>query len=265
VHTTAVTVAVHVLSWNLDGLTTRRLDRRAEEACVAMVLGQTLREAVEGKPSRPPPQVIALQEVVKRIHLSTIRPHLEAAGFALWPREPAREDGDYSLIAARPPWTLVRGRDQRFAESPLARRWVEVRLQHSDGTQLRVITAHMESLRSGAGARAAQTREIAALLEDPDAPPTVFLGDTNLRASEWRALEPDLAMDDAFTLAGRPAGHSATWYPRDDHGKRTSDRGYRFDRIWIDPGHEWTVQRFQLRHHPRISDHAALEAHLATH
>ncbi|MBO6938750.1 MAG: hypothetical protein JJ863_27525 [Deltaproteobacteria bacterium] len=254
---------VHVLTWNLDGLTTRRVDRRAEEACVAMVLGQTLREAVEGKPSRPPPQVIALQEVVKRIHLSTLRPHLEAAGFSLFPPDPAREDGDYSMIAARPPWTLLRGRDGALTESPLARRWVEVQLRHDDGSRLRVITAHLESLRSGSGSRAAQAAEIDRMLGDPDAPPTVFLGDTNLRASEWRAIQRDLAMRDAFDLAGRPPRHSPTWWPRDDDGKPTYERGFRFDRIWLDPGHEWTVQRFQTRRHPRISDHAALEAHLA--
>jgi len=251
-----------VLTWNLDGLTTRRLDRRAEEACVAMVLGQTLREAVEGKPSRPPPQIIALQEVVKRIHLSTIRPHLEAAGFVLYPPDPAREDGDYSMIAARPPWTFVRGRSGALGDSPLGRRWVEVLLEHADGSRLRVITAHLESLRSGGDSRAAQARELDQMLGDPDAPPTIFMGDTNLRGAEWRAIQRDLAFDDAFDLAGRPPRYSPTWWPRDDHGNRTSDQGFRFDRIWLDPGHRWTVSGFQTRHHSRISDHAALEAQL---
>ena len=246
---------LHLLSWNLDGLNTRRLDARAEEACLEMVLGQSLREAVNGGIGRPPPQVIALQEVVKRIHLSTLRPHLIAAGYALSPAEPAREDGDYSVIAVREPWELGRGRRVRFGVSPLARHWVEVVIHHPTQGRARVITGHMESLRSGGEARLAQARELDALLGDPDAPPTVFLGDTNLRDSEWRAVRRDLAMDDAFELAGAPRAARATWWPPTNE----EAPGFRFDRVWLDPGRPWTVSSFETRRRPRISDHAAIE------
>ena len=246
---------LHLLSWNLDGLNTTRLDARAEEACLEMVLGQSLREAVAGGTGRPPPQVIALQEVVARIHLSTLRPHLTAAGFALYPEEPSREDGDYSVVAVRQPWLLDRGRRAPFAVSLLGRHFVEVAIRHPSGDRARVLTGHMESLRSGADGRLAQARELDGLLGDPDAPPTVFLGDTNLRDGEWNEVRGDLSFDDAYELAGAPSAARATWWPP----KNPQTRGFRFDRAWLDPGRRWKVHAFDTRRRPRVSDHAALE------
>lgn len=245
---------LRVVSWNLNGLDTDRLDSRMEAACLELLLGVPLADAMRGKPSPPMPDVIALQEVVRRSHLAQLRHHFGAAGFAIEPATPPREEGEYCLLAVRPPWRVESSRAVPFGQSPLGRHWLEADIAHG-ADRVRVLTAHMESLRSGEPARIAQGLELDARLhEDPELP-SVFLGDTNLRASEWRALrEQGLRALDAFEEAGAPAAHRDTWWPPE------SGRGSRFDRVWLGSSTAWSVARWRARRRDRVSDHAAVEA-----
>lgn len=247
--------ALRVLTWNLNGLDTTRLDERMERACMELVLGMDLRDAMAGRPSPPTPDVLCLQEVVRRAHLAKLRPHLAAAGFTLHPDTPPREDGEYVLIAVRAPIRVLEERYTRFEESPLARGWLELVIER-EGERARVLTAHMESLRSGKDARVAQALEIDARLRASEVP-AVFAGDTNLREDEVeRAVEEGFASKDAFVEAKRPRAHRETWWP--EHG----ERGLRFDRIWLDPKSAFAVDAFRTRRRAALSDHAAVEARL---
>lgn len=247
--------ALRVLTWNLNGLDTARLDQRMERACMELVLGMDLRDAMAGRSGPPTPDVLCLQEVVRRVQLAKLRPHLTAAGFTLYPETPPREDGDYVLVAVRAPWRIVQGSWTRFEESPLARGWLELTIEH-DGARARVLTAHMESLRSGKEPRIAQALELDARLRADDTP-AVFAGDTNLRADEVeRATEAGFTSKDAFVLAGSPRAHRYTWWPEE------SERGMRFDRIWLDPTTPFSVDELRTRRRDTVSDHAALEARI---
>lgn len=244
---------LHVLSWNVDGLEMQRLDRRMENICLEIVLGIPLKDAMAGKPSPPLPHVICLQEVVRRAHLSKIGPHLSAAGFELFPPQPIKEESEYSMLAVRAPWRLVGAKTVGFTHSPLARDFIEAELEHSSGARARVLTAHMESLRSGSEARLEQALELDERLHAEPAIPAIFAGDTNLRQREKAA---GFRAVDAFVIAGAPQRHAHTWWPPE------SGRGFRFDQIWFDSQRPWTVRRFRTRRRAKLSDHAAIEAHL---
>lgn len=246
--------SLRVLTWNLEGLETTRLDSRAERICHELLLGMDVKQAMAGKRSPPMPEVVCLQEVVPRVHVAKLRPHLSAAGFGLWPEAPPREEGDYVLIAARPPWRIVDAAYRPFDDSPLGRGWVEALLEREGGARALVLTAHLESLRSGAESRVAQVRQLDARLhEEPDVP-ALFAGDTNLRKAEWD--EAGAAMTDAWVAAGSPARHRDTWWPPE------AERGLRFDRVWLDTQRDWEVSALRTRRRERLSDHAALEARL---
>lgn len=243
---------LRVLSWNVNGLETSRLDSRMERLATEVLLGVRLQDALAGH-SRPMPDVVCLQEVVKRAQLAKIGPHFTAAGFVMHPPQPARDDGDYSLIALRPPWRLEQVETRELEESPLGRTLIEAQLAHEDGTRVSVLTAHLESLRSGSEARVAQCLEIDGRLRSSPHP-ALFAGDTNLRADEWsRARTAGALMKDAFELAGEPRLHRHTWWPEG------SERGFRFDRIWLDAQHGWQVE-LTTRRRDTLSDHAAIEA-----
>ena len=247
--------ALRILSWNVNGLDAARLDSRIEQLCTEIVLGVDLSDALTGE-VRPMPAVVCLQEVVRRAHLATIGPHLRAAGFVLYPEKPARDEGDYLLLAVRPPWRIDEVAAHAFGDSPLARAWLEATIVHQAGARARVLTAHMESLRSGSGSRVAQCVELDSRIR-ASAEPCVFAGDTNLRDEEWaRARDGGVAMRDAFELAGAPRAHRHTWWPE------RRGRGYRFDRVWLDAKRAWTVE-LGTRRRPRLSDHAAIEALLS--
>ncbi len=247
------TSSLHLLSWNLNGLDMDHLGSRTEMACLEIVLGVTLQEAMAGKPSPPLPEVLCLQEVVRQAHLGNLAPHLKAAGFVLYPEQPAKDDSEYSMIAVRAPWKIVEAKTVRFEYTPLARDYLEAELEHTSGARVRVFTAHMESLKSGAEARLEQMLEIDGRLHADATVPAVFAGDTNLRKSE-RAK--DFKAGDAYMLAGEPRQYQHTWWPTD------SRRGFRFDQVWLDTQRSWQVGQFRTRHRPKISDHAALEAYL---
>lgn len=247
---------LRVLTWNLNGLESSRLDSRMEKACIEMVLGVTLREAMAGVPSPPLPHVFCLQEVVRRVHIDKLRHHFGAAGFQLFPAEPPERE-DYSLIAARLPWTMTHTEYVPFEHSKFARGYTEVHLRSESGQEAVVLTAHMESLRSGGEDRTSQTLQIDARLMERAEPsrPAVFAGDTNLREAEFAAARAQgCLLRDVFDLAKRPTAHNATWWPE------ASRRGYRFDRIWLDPISTGVLVDFRTRRRSKLSDHAALEA-----
>ncbi|MFK7999732.1 MAG: endonuclease/exonuclease/phosphatase family protein [Polyangiales bacterium] len=247
---------LRVFTWNLNGLESARLDSRMEKACIQMVLGVTLREAMAGAPSPPLPHVFCLQEVVRRVHIDKLRHHFGAAGFTLVPAEPPERE-DYSLIAVRPPWTITESAYVPFEHSKLARGYTEVQIRSDSGQEALVLTAHMESLRSGGEDRTSQTLQIdARLMAGAESlRPAIFAGDTNLREAEFVAARAEgCLLRDVFDLAKRPAAHNATWWPE---GSR---RGYRFDRIWLDPISTGALVDFRTRRRSKLSDHSALEA-----
>ncbi len=245
--------SLHVLTWNLDGLELQRLDSRMENICLEIVLGVSLKDAMAGKPSPPLPEVICLQEIVRRAHVAKLTPHLRAAGFVLYPERPAKPESEYSVIAVRAPWRVREAKTVGFEHSPLARDYLEVELEHASGAKVRVLTAHMESLRSGSEARLDQALELDRRLHEDAAVPAIFAGDTNLRKTE---KVPGRRAVDAYVTVGEPSRYQATWWPPE------SRRGYRFDQIWFDSQRPWTVRQFKTRRRPGLSDHAALEANL---
>ena len=144
-----------------------------------------------------------------------------------------------------------------FTHSKFARGYTETHLRSQSGQEAFVLTAHMESLRSGSEDRTSQTLQIDARLmaRAESARPAIFAGDTNLREAEFAAARAQgCLLRDVFDLAKRPKAHAHTWWPE---GSRS---GFRFDRIWLDPISSGALVDFRTRRRPKLSDHAALEA-----
>ena len=246
---------LRLLTWNINGLDEKRIGPRMEKLCLEVLVGGDLHAALEGRPTPPVPDVIVFQEMTRRAQMGQIRPHLSAAGFALFPEKPPEgrdSQEDYSLIAVRRPWKMVDCARHEFEESPLGRSYLKAALQGPGGS-VSILSGHMESLRSGRDARMEQARELNALLQGSDVP-ALFAGDTNLRADEWRELKRGFARD-AFEVAGSPADAKDTWWPEE------SPRGFRFDRVWLSAG--WSVESMRTRRLEGVSDHAGLEVRLA--
>lgn len=240
---------LRVLTWNVDGLNTTRLGARMEKICLEILIGGDLRAAMEGRPVPPPPHVVALQEVVHIAQRGYFAKHFAAAGFSFYPEDRPGISEYWEMIAVRAPWRIVHAERAPFDYSPLGRALTRLELAHEDGREITVLTAHMESLRSGHGPRLAQAAEIDAAMKGRDA---VFMGDTNLRESETRELS--LSLRDAFEELGRPKRAAHTWWPEE------SDRGFRFDRVWLSGALRATA--LKTRRRTKLSDHAALEATL---
>jgi endonuclease/exonuclease/phosphatase family metal-dependent hydrolase len=246
-------VALRLLTWNVEGLNETRLGQRMEKLCLAMLVGTDLRAALAGAAMPPMPEVIALQEVVRVAHLGYFSPHLVAAGFRVWPAEPL-ERSHYELLAVRPPWTLNHIERRAFASSPLRREATVATISDGAAPPVTVVTAHLESLRSGREPRLAQLREIDAWLRAAPGP-GVFAGDTNLRDEEWSLVSDALKLRDAFVEAGSPKAARVTWRPAG-----AARGGARFDRILL--GRSVAVRELRLRS-SRASDHDGLEALLS--
>ncbi len=247
---TATKSSLRVLSWNADGLNETQLGQRMEKLCLEILIGGDLAAAMAGRPTPPMPHVILLQEVVRIAQRGYFTPHFRSAGYTLWPDGPPGESDHYELIAVRAPWRIEEVERKPFDYSPLGRAVTIARLSDDAGRRVSVLTAHFESLRSGHEPRLDQCREVDALMEAEGR--AVFAGDTNLRDSEWAAVENEMHVRDAFVEAGSKREARYTWRPEE------SSRGFRFDRIWLTGALE--VRDFRLRSSPRASDHEGVEA-----
>ena len=199
---------MHLTSWNLYGLSDTHLDVRTEAAMMRLLLGGPVTDVLTGlrAPARPP-DVVCLQEVTARPLAAHIRPHLEAAGFTVFPATP-RPREHFEVIASRLP--IVDAEVCPLPRTRYGRERVTVEL---DG--IVVHTAHLDSLKDGGRERTAQVADILARMTRP----SVFLGDMNLRDAEVPPLGDAV---DAWEAVGRPAAHKATY------GRRM-----RFDRAYV--------------------------------
>lgn len=204
---------MRVLSWNLFGLESDRLDERTEAAVFRMLLGADLEQALLQRTMPEPPEVLLLQEVVDRTFHAHLRPHLEAAGYTLFPDQPPARSY-FEVIAVRS-LPVLRTSMRRFSRTGQGRHLLAVEVQHPAG-RLSLFTAHLESLKPSAEVRIEQAHEVFDALLACDR--AVFGGDTNLRRGE---AEPPSPLIDAFSALGSPAGHRTTW------------GNARYDRFWL--------------------------------
>lgn len=247
-------LTLRALTWNVEGLNESRLGQRMEKICLEILVGGDLAAAVAGAPTPPMPHVVALQEVVRVAHRGYFAPHFGAAGYTVWPENPPGDSEYYELLAVRPPWQLTQCERQPFDVSPLGRTCTRATIRHSGSERtVTVLTAHLESLRSGHEPRLAQVAQIDAWMRGAEGP-AVFAGDTNLRDAEWDVVAPELALRDAFEEAGAPTRSRVTWRPPEGEG------GFRFDRVWL--AGPIRVRAFGLRHCPRSTDHEGVEVSL---
>lgn len=238
---------IDLLTWNLAGLDDRRLDERTEAACLAMLL-------------RPrPPDLVLLQEVVRRSWRAHLSHHFRAAGFVAVPPDPTDTDSEYAVALLVGP--RLRVRSSVVAPLPatrMGRRLVGAALDTPLGP-LRACTAHLESEREGARERRLQAAFVARWLADGEGP-AVFAGDTNLRDAEAAEVAELAALTDAWEAAGRPDDHRFTW--RAGRGPARA----RYDRVWV---RDLAVTGFSLSGEvaPGLegapSDHLAVEVRLA--
>jgi len=231
---------LRAVTWNLCGLEERALDQRSEAAVMHLLLRSD------------PPDVVLLQEVVRRSLVAHLRPHFAAAGYTLAPAEPVSDSEYFCAIAVAPRLRPTSAWRRPFPGSRMGRALLGLQVDWG-GRDLLVCTAHLESLASGRRQRRAQVEVVADALADHDGP-AVFGGDTNLRGDVSALLAPREVVD-AFEVLGEP-GPRATWWPLDAAGPR--GRPLRFDRWWLGPGLraiDLQVGRPRPVAGTRISDH----------
>lgn len=215
--------SLRLLSWNLFGLSDDHLDLRTEAALFVALLGGPPEVMLLRDKIPPPPDVLMFQEVVERSYLAHLKPHLLAAGYALFPSEPHPEREYFEVIAV-----LGSHRVVSWAREPLdsaqGRELVSV-VTEMDGRHCLWMTAHLESMIEGKPQRITQSMDIIQRLGSHQGP-AVFAGDTNLRDAEVTLLEDDGPLLDAWESCGAPPSERWT---------RSSGRtghGQRYDRIW---------------------------------
>ncbi|MGB1311944.1 MAG: endonuclease/exonuclease/phosphatase family protein [Leucothrix sp.] len=193
-----------LVSWNLNGLEDRELDVRTESAMFQLLLGAPIEEAVllGFKPNSP--DIVVLQEVVERSFYAHVKPHLEAAGFVLYPTEPT-ESSYFEVIAVK-----AKVLESSFTKFPWSDQGRGVSVVKVDG--LTILTSHMESMKPGAKQRIDQGQFIIDLMENSG--PCIFAGDTNLRKAEWAAINQGY-VDDAWEYTG-----SIKKYVTSRHGRQ---------------------------------------------
>ncbi|MEE9326680.1 MAG: endonuclease/exonuclease/phosphatase family protein [Cocleimonas sp.] len=202
-----------LVSWNLNGLEDHNLDMRTEAAMFEILLGAPIEAAMtEGfKPDSP--DIVVLQEVVKRTYHAHIVPHLKAAGFTIYPDKPS-ERSYFELVAVRN--KIIESNYTPFEYSDQGRGLTQIKI---DG--LTIMTAHMESMKPGASMRVDQAQSVLDKMAKNN--PCIFAGDTNLRKSEWLSLK-HAEVKDAWISVNSPKEHRTTWQQE----KYKS----RYDRVW---------------------------------
>lgn len=242
---------LRITTWNLNGLDDARLDERSEAACLRLLL-------------RPdPPDVVLLQEVVRRSWHAHLKHHFAAAGYLAVPPDPTGSVHEYFVMAFVKDALKVHGATfEPFANSGMGRGLLAVEVAAEGGPVVWVATAHLESGRDASDIRVAQLRHaLSRLIERPG--PGVFGGDLNLRVAEERKV-PELAqVTDAFEAAGKPAEDRVTWpsVPRD--WMKGKGGGARFDRLYLHQAELVRFARIGERPGPGIdeppSDHIGVE------
>lgn len=206
-----------LVTWNLDGLEPRHLDVRTEAACLHLLL-------------RPdPPDIVAVQEVVDRSWHAHLLPHFGHAGYTALH---GRTDSEYyNAVFVRQP-LVVRDAKLHRVPSAMGRVLLDVSVGWGEH-ELRVVTGHLESLRSSADLRKLQLAyAVDRLLEHPG--PAVFAGDTNLRDAELPGVPRLGEVVDAWEAAGSPPAHRFTWDPNRVPNRRPGGRArMRFDRVYL--------------------------------
>lgn len=205
---------MRLVTWNLFGLEERNLDARTEAALFRILLGGSLEQVLARGEPPTPPDVVLLQEVVERTWFAHLRPHLEAAGYRIFPAQlPARSYFEVIAVRGIPVRT---SRVSRFERTGQGRHLNRVDLDTPTGP-LTVFTAHLESLKSGTELRIEQAERVFTALESCER--AIFGGDTNLRVGEAKARPASIV--DAFEAVGSPKAHRTTW------------GGARYDRFWV--------------------------------
>ncbi len=212
-----------LVSWNLNGLADEHLDMRTEAAMFQILLGAPIEAAIAPNFEPNTPDIILLQEVVERTYHAHLKPHLQAAGFTLFPEAPT-ERSYFEVVAVRQKvWDISY---ETFSYTQQGRGLTTLKL---DG--LTVMTAHMESMKPGKHERIDQAQFVIDKMSELG--PCVFAGDTNLRKAEWEGLNHANVID-AWTNAGSPKPHRMTWQQEQYRS--------RFDRVWA---HQVGVKSFE--------------------
>lgn len=232
-----------LVSWNLNGLEDRNLDMRTEAAMFQILLGAPIETAVVEGFVPNSPDIVVLQEVVERTYHAHIMPHLQAAGFTVYPPEPT-ERSYFEVVAVRN--KKIEADYSPFEYSEQGRGLSTLKL---DG--LTIMTSHMESMNPGKSMRIEQAKFV--IDEMHKYGPCIFAGDTNLRKAEWEHLEHG-NITDAWKSIGSPETHRITW--------QYENYKSRYDRAW---SHQLEIKNFETfgkeniaSINSRPSDHLAL-------
>ncbi len=213
---------LRITTWNLNGLDDARLDERSEAACLRLLL-------------RPdPPDVVLLQEVVRRSWHAHLKHHFAAAGFRAVPPDPTTSLHEYFVLAFVSGSLTIHGATfEPFGNSSMGRGLLGVEVSKGEGARpVWVATAHLESGREASDVRVAQLSHALRRLLERDGP-GVFAGDLNLRVAEEKRV-PELALvTDAFAAAGSPAADRVTWPSVPKAWQRRPGSGARFDRVYL--------------------------------
>lgn len=213
-----------LISWNLNGLEDNNLDVRTEAAMFQLLLGAPIEQAMAQGFKPNTPDIVLLQEVVPRTFHAHITPHLKAAGFTLFPNAPT-ERSYFEVIAVRNP--ILESNYTKFSYTSQGRGLSTVCID-----KLTIMTAHLESQKPGKLMRIDQATSILEQMNN-NGRASIFGGDTNLRKSEWRSLNPE-KVNDAWVSANSPKKHKTTW--------KMKPYKSRYDRIWH---HGVTIKNFE--------------------
>ncbi len=205
---------VKLVCWNLNGLEDKHLDVRTESAMFQLLLGAPIEKALVDGFIPNSPDIVVLQEVVDRTFHAHIKPHLDAAGFTLFPQQPS-ERSYFEVIAVKSP--ILNSSYNKFDYSDQGRGLSALSI---DG--LTILTAHLESLKAGSSMRIDQAEQILKLMNQHKGK-IIFAGDTNLRKSEWLGLKPEGVID-AWESTGSIKKHRFTW--------KMNPYKARYDRVW---------------------------------
>ncbi len=213
-----------LVSWNINGLEDRELDVRTESAMFQLLLGAPIEQAVlpDFKPNSP--DIVLLQEVVERSYHAHVRPHLEAAGFTVYPTAPT-ERSYFEVVAVKS--AIL---ESSFIKFPWSEQGRGLSIVKVEG--LTIMTAHMESMKLGAKQRIDQGQFIIDLMEKSG--PCIFAGDTNLRKAEWKSINQGY-VNDAWEYVGSVKKQFTTW--------KMNNYKARYDRVWV---HDLPVKSFEV-------------------